>query len=202
MVTIACMNCGKEFRAYPNRFKSGRAKYCSQVCKNEYQKTLTKEQSPRYGVHHTEASRQKMSDEAKRRWSTQLGPNHPAWKGGMYLNAGYRHVAISQMNDADQELAWPMALKGNGYVLEHRIVMARKLGRPLTKQEIVHHLNGDKLDNRPENLTVMETGPHSMEHRKIERELTQLREENRRLKSLLMTYLPAGSDISSLLESI
>ncbi len=43
----------------------------------------------------------------------------------------------------------------------HRLVMEEKLGRPLTKDEVVHHINGDKKDNRPENLAVMSFSEHS-----------------------------------------
>lgn len=42
----------------------------------------------------------------------------------------------------------------NGNIFEHIVVMAEKLGRPLVKGENVHHINGVRDDNRPENLEV------------------------------------------------
>lgn len=50
------------------------------------------------------------------------------------------------------------------YVLEHRAVAERMLGRKLLRGEIVHHINGDPVDNRPENLVVMEHGEHVRFH--------------------------------------
>jgi hypothetical protein len=73
--------------------------------------------------------------------------NNPSWKGGAYLKNGYRYVLVPRDHPLYRKAA-------KGYVLEHRLVMSDAVGRPLRSDETVHHINGDCLDNRLENLQL------------------------------------------------
>lgn len=58
----------------------------------------------------------------------------------------------------------PMA-DSRGRVLLHRYVMSLHIGRVLEKNEVVHHINGDRLDNEIENLKILSPGEHAVLHR-------------------------------------
>lgn len=81
-------------------------------------------------------------------FKAKRGADSPAWRGGRTTHHGYSHIRIDP-SDPLHEMAGR-----NDYAPEHRIVVARSLGRPLTRHETVHHINGDRQDNRLENLQL------------------------------------------------
>lgn len=89
-------------------------------------------------------------------------------KGGRYKSDGY----------------WHLRQPDGTVVREHRFVVEKQLGRPLTRDEVVHHRNGDKGDNRIENLQVLSPGEHARIH-SAPRALAS-RERNKRRKPILL----------------
>ena len=97
------------------------------------------------------------------------GPTRPNRGKGMTISvAGYVQLFMPDHHEANQR----------GYVMEHRVVMEKVAGRHLRPGEVVHHIDGDRVNNRPDNLELF--GSHS-EHikeecrRKRERRLTLAR---------------------------
>ncbi len=74
----------------------------------------------------------------------------------------YRFHGYIRFYDKDHPLA-----DCSGIVLLHRHMASIKIGRWLTKNDVVHHINGNREDNRPENLDVTTVSNHSKIHARI-----------------------------------
>ncbi len=85
----------------------------------------------------------------------QRGREHPSWKGGRFSTKdGY--VLLHKPG-------YPSSQR-DGYIPEHRYVYEQSRGVTLPKGVIVHHINGIKSDNRPENLIATTRSQHQLVH--------------------------------------
>lgn len=103
----------------------------------------------------------------------KYGPRH--WKGGRTVD---RHGYIRLWTPGHQYAS-------NGYVLEHRLVVEKRIGRPLLPHEKVHHKNGNRQDNRSENLELW-THKHQPTGARVEDLLRELIEQHPELAKRLV----------------
>lgn len=102
----------------------------------------------------------KCAGNAKRgiRHEAIAGFKHYNWKGGKKNSRGYVFIHLP---DHPYSVA-------NKYVMEHRLVMEKTLGRYLLPHETVHHKNGIRDDNRPENLELWQgSHPYGARHKDL-----------------------------------
>lgn len=153
----ACPACGEEVRAISHRTGTFQT-FCNRACRVAWTRG---ENHPRYHPERVCAVCRTHLRDARLRFcsrkcygTTIRGSDHPNYVGQVRHANGY--VRIYQPGH-------PMA-GSDGYVLEHRLVMARVLGRDLLPEEQVHHKNHDRTDNAPENLTMLPNGDHQRRH--------------------------------------
>jgi hypothetical protein len=84
------------------------------------------------------------------------GDEHYNWKRGFYETSGYVFEYAPEH---------PASQTRKGYVPQHRLVMEKHLGRFLKSDELVHHINGNKKDNRLENLKLLSRSKHIKIHK-------------------------------------
>lgn len=112
---------------------------------------------------------------------------NPRWKGGIRRDHGYIQIKLSP-----DDFFYPMASK-SGYVFEHRLIMAKQLGRCLQPWELVHHKNHIRDDNRPENLQLVSDDRHK-QITAMENRFNQLIIENERLRGIIKKLKAVTND--------
>ncbi len=141
LVELICDNCGKRFKRSKSRFNrkdtAKRFFYCSKKCVSPFKN-------------------QKLPKEIlEKREPAKTGEEHHSWKGGRYINdQGY--VMVHLPNNPHSY--------SNGWALEHRVIASKKLGRKLKTSEQVHHIDGNKQNNSPNNLIILTCPQHTRLH--------------------------------------
>src|SRR3990167_1308226 len=160
MEILTCDRCHNKFERYPSQVKRG-GKFCSRKCQN---KLLGENRQCGtcqvvYYVSKNKLNRGEgkfCSRKCKAEWQRgHTGDKNPNWRGGRCVFDEYIYI------------------RTNGrYIGEHRLVMEKHLGRTLKPDEQVNHINGNKTDNRVENLEVLSISEHWHKHFTFKRDTT------------------------------
>jgi len=163
-----CKVCGAAYQVYQSDTKNGRGLFCSRSCWAKYR---TGANSPNWKggsirficpicskEFFLSRSRAKNRDIrcCSRACANKFyrGKNSRNWNGGNYSGEdGYIRTTIGDCKKK--------------YKLTHRLIVEKVLGRLLKREEIVHHVNGDRKDNRHSNLLVCDSKYHNSLHWKM-----------------------------------
>ena len=144
LVWSECPHCRAIFVGY----RKHNRRYCSRQCNGHYRGTEWAKHAHKGRAAWTDASRASYAEK-------MTGPKNPAWKGGLtyYKRKGKYANQSNKYVRCPPEFA-DMARK-DGYVMEHRLVMAEACGFLLTRTECVNHEDHDPTNNDPANLAAL-----------------------------------------------
>lgn len=156
MTLITCAVCGKQIWKPKAWLKKVKKPTCSSQCNG----VLRGADWAKYG-HTGRAHWKPESEEACRlKWK---GDKNPSWNGGITSfksHGAYSGVKYVRCPDKYKDMS-----RKDGYVMEHRLVMAKHLGRCLSRQEVVHHIDHNPANNDISNLMLF---PNNKEHKLYE----------------------------------
>ena len=93
------------------------------------------------------------------------GKDHPNWKGGIQLTKFVRgRHRTKRRKGIPRRLPAKRIYVDGKYIKESRLVMERHINRKLIRKDVVHHINGNTLDNRIENLFLTDLSKHTKIH--------------------------------------
>ena len=183
-----CIVCGKDVldRFHCNQIRKKDSSYCSRKCRDQDKskpnctcKNCGKEKhiSPHL-IHRLDKKDVFCDRKCTKEYRIKYRIENWRLLKQYIDNTGYAKVLIR---------GFPMATEC-GYVLVHRLVAAEKLGRLLKKGECVHHIDGNKLNNTPENILICKSG---REHRIKFHTMTE-EEKMARKRGTIGVSLPIG----------
>jgi hypothetical protein len=151
-----CLHCGKEITIREKQLKYNIGNYCSRSCR-----------AKAHAIHLIPYCKNGLGK--KRPGKGLKLEKNPAWKGGVtYFKTHGNYKGVKYMRCPAEYLV--MARK-DGYVMEHRLIVAQHLNRPLLRTEVIHHINHDPTDNRLQNLMLFKTNQEHKLHEGIELKL-------------------------------
>lgn len=137
----ACVMCQTPMYRRLKELREGRGRYCSRACRNRAHPLPDGRNFP----------------------APKFGPENPAWRGGVMTKRTHgNYKGVRYVRCPAEFLCMARA---DGYVMEHRLVMARWIGRPLLRAEVVNHKDHNPANNARENLELY---PSNGDHKRGE----------------------------------
>lgn len=134
-----CSVCHAQMLRYASQMKNTKSPACSYNCNG----VVRGQEWAKHGY---------KGAMARKTFTAMRGPSNPAWKGGVTLR--HRRGNYVQVRYVRAPQWARLMARKDGYVMEHRLIMAQWMGRTLLRREVVHHLDHNPMNNQRANLEL------------------------------------------------